>query len=232
MSILPGIGGIGGSFRGGPPLTCSYLSRVTSSTNGTSYSFSSYGLGTASGDRHIVVIVYNTSATSSGSLNPTGVTVGGVSATMIGPGTLTGGGTGLAVATIWLALVPTGTTGTIAVDFDSTMSHCAVDGYSVKGAANVGVVDSDAGGGFGVSSANLGSVDYASGGVIIAGACSASNVSFTWSGVTERADATSESRGCSSAMDTKSTDGTAVVSITTSGSSASLQGNVVSIAAA
>lgn len=237
MGIIPGVVGalLGALGSSGVPLACSYLSRATSSTDGTSYSFGSYGIGTAATDRYILVVVYNTTnadTTSGFQAVPSGVTVAGIAASSVGPIGVVAGSAGFSVVSYWLAAVPTGTTGTIAVGFSISQKNCAIDAYGITGSANGPTLVASAGNVGSGTTLVVGSVDFVNGGVVIAAAATISNVSFTWTGATERADATSESRGCSSAMDTKTTSGTAALSFTTSGSMAFVAASAISLMAA
>ena len=85
----------------------------------TTYTFSSQAFGTASATRSIIVGV---SSAIAGSATISSATIGGVSATIskqFAQGTR-------AVAGIIIASVPTGTTGTVAITFNTAMLRCAI----------------------------------------------------------------------------------------------------------
>jgi len=103
----------------------SYHTVVSSTTNASSYTFSSVDIGTASSDRLVIVTVHAVTATSA--INITGVTVAGVSATE----QVTAPNTNIRTA-IYTALVSSGTTANITVTTSITAGSMAVATYSLK----------------------------------------------------------------------------------------------------
>ena len=101
-----GAGGIGG----GVSYTFSDSLFIAAPTS--PYTFSSANLGTASADRHIVV----GRVTRDSNKDASGITVGGVSASLVVRAT----GTDRGRAEIWIAAVPTGATGDIVITYSST----------------------------------------------------------------------------------------------------------------
>lgn len=108
--------------------TLTYQGTDNSTTNGTSYSFSSKSIGAANSNRRVIVGV----ALPDGDDTTTAVTVGGVSATELGQinGVVTG-------ASLWIAAVPTGTTATIAVTVGSTTTSIKIGWWTVNMTSNV-----------------------------------------------------------------------------------------------
>lgn len=123
-------------FGGGSlfPITLSYESTDESGSNSTVYNFSNQGIGTASSDRLVVVgIVTSDSSSEAGSL-PTGVTIGGNSATLI-YGFASGAFERQAVS-FWYLAVPSGTTASIQVTMSDAQVRCAIAVYRVTGGRN------------------------------------------------------------------------------------------------
>ena len=107
-----------------------FLTSVTSgstvTTNASSFSFTSVTFGGAASDRQIFVVISSRHLTTGE--NPTGVTIGGVTAVQVA------GGTNSAEAmSIWRAAVPTGTTGTVAVTYTNIAMNCAISVYRATG---------------------------------------------------------------------------------------------------
>jgi hypothetical protein len=111
-------------------LTVTYLGITSSSSNLTTYNFTSFSLGAESSDRYIIVGLGEASAggspitLSSGSIN-------GVSATIINsysPDASNDYGTAFMGAA-----VPSGTSGTISATWSSTAARCGISVWSVTG---------------------------------------------------------------------------------------------------
>lgn len=171
--------GIFGSAKvasGGGSLVGTFLQNAGDGTDLTVYTFASQNLGTASADRNIVVAATGRQSTAQ---TITAVTVGGVSATQLGTRGLSQNPLG-----IWMAAVPTGTTGDIVVTFSGAMLRCAVGLWAVTGGASLSNSD------FGTDTAD---VTGAANGFIVAAACNTGSVTFTWTNATERFDGTVES---------------------------------------
>lgn len=107
----------------------SFLQQATNGTTQTTYTFSSQNLGTAASDRYIVVAVGWRKSGSAPSLSS--VSVGGVSATSVvnyKSGTTTATG-----AAIFIAAVPTGTSGDVVITFSADSASCGIALYRVTG---------------------------------------------------------------------------------------------------
>lgn len=165
----------------GLAVTASYEASAVSGTDLTTYTFSSQALGTAAGNRKIVIAVSGgTSARTVSTL-----TVAGVSASLL----VASLGAEMA-AELWIAEVPTGTTGDVVVTFSAANDRAGIGVFALYG-AGLTVWDSF------TSTANppTGTIDCPIGGVII-GTVSTQSESgantFSWSGLTEQYDATTE----------------------------------------
>lgn len=106
--------------------TVSLTDNSVDTTNLTTYTFSSQTLGTAAANRKIIICVAgnggNAGAVSS-------LTVGGISATNVIA--VSDGGT--VQSEIWVADVPTGTTGDVVVTFSTAKARCGIGVYRAIG---------------------------------------------------------------------------------------------------
>ena len=158
-----------------------YLQSAFDETDLTTYTFASQNLGTASGDRYIIVGVtardFGTTAKSISS-----VTVGGVSATQVVG--VQGAGSGTTISALWIAAVPTGTTGNVVVTFSEQFIKCDI---ALWAATAINSTATDTATDTVVSGNDLsGAVDVTANGAVIAiGATDADARTSTWTGVTE-----------------------------------------------
>lgn len=207
-----------------------YVTTANSTTDASSYTFSSVSLGTADADRHILVA---TGARASSARTITGVTIAGISATELRDSSAdqTNG-------SLWIAAVPSGTTGNIVLTYSGTMVRAHIAVFRLVG-INPTPVDVDSHGIAGSSSAaRTVTLDSVAGGYAV-GAYVASGASTTasWSGVTEDYDFSYEASGNRASGGHGSTAGTSVtVTATPSGSvldgiliAATFQDSVVTI---
>lgn len=112
-----------------------FLQVATADTgNLSSYSFASQNLGTAAPDRYVLCAVHS-SSTGTTARNITGLTIAGVTASKVVE--TTGSATNLTLTALWIALVPTGTSGTVAVTFNNTMQRCQIALYNFSGMVGV-----------------------------------------------------------------------------------------------
>ena len=132
LGIIPGLGsplGMQSGF-GIKPLDCTEVDSGWDSGNLTNYSFASKSLGAADSSRYIVVLIHKFTVTNS---NPvTSVTVAGVAATKLAS-TFYWNIDQAAESSIWIAAVPTGTTGTIAVNSGYSNSNCGIRLFRLLG---------------------------------------------------------------------------------------------------
>jgi hypothetical protein len=176
QAFMPGITPVIAGAAAGK--TIEFLGTSISTSNLTTYSFTSLDFGAAQDDRYIIGIPV--SGTASRTLNS--ATIGGVTARIVVQ--LSAGGASNRQAGIIIANLPTGTSGTIAVTWNNGCAHCAIGWWRATGLSSE--VESD----FDSSSADPGSVtiDTLAGGIAVAGMISASGGTFSWTGASERYD--------------------------------------------
>lgn len=140
------------------------------------HTYSSVGLGTARGDRRIILTV---GYVSSGLLS--GVTINGQSATKCVEAENGGH------SEIWIASVPSGTSGSVVLTFSDDTNYSAIAVYSAKGLVSATPADTDTDD---VGTTNL-SLDIAARGILVATAYAnsgGSSGSATWTGAAEDYD--------------------------------------------
>lgn len=116
------------------PVTVTEQGTYVDGTNTTDYTFSTVNFGTAAASRKILVGVWSQNDT----VGPTGVTIGGVAATLV-----TQVGANLRHFSFWIADVPTGTTGqTVAIDHSTAKIRCAISVWSIINAGSHTLFDS------------------------------------------------------------------------------------------
>lgn len=123
-----------------PAAEVTYTDSVSSLTSETVYTFSGRSLGTASSNRYIIVTIGG----ATGNRTISSVTIAGVTATEIGQATGQDvGSSAYSTSGIYIAAVPTGTTGDVVVTFSSIETGCGIGVYAVtnlKSATPVTVV--------------------------------------------------------------------------------------------
>jgi hypothetical protein len=169
----------------GTEATFSYLQTATSGSATTSYSFASQNLGTAATDRYIIAAV-TTFEDGSGSGTITGVTIGGVTATQAAQAASSG--TSPVTAALYIAAVPTGTTGTVVVTTSDACNRASISLYratKLTSATPASTLTDTS-----VSANALSGTLAVQDGFVIAVAASdgGSGLTCTWTGVTENAD--------------------------------------------
>jgi hypothetical protein len=173
--MIPGImnsfhlGAAGGADA---PIDLQYRDHGGDNVTTDSYTFSSMDIGTAAGGR-VVIVAY--AGRSGNSL--TSATIGGVSATKLVEqnGNHTFG---------WIAaIVPSGSTGDVVLNFNSNQLRCGIDVYAAYNVQDVSALSTDTENDGNYSS----SLDVPEGGIALAGmAAYGSGSTFTWTaGVTE-----------------------------------------------
>lgn len=113
------------------PPVLTYRDAAVSGSDTNSYTFSGRAIGTAGSKRHVVVCVSGSrSSGSAADAIPTAVTVGGISATKLeeSAGTPSSIPTG---SSVWVALVPTGTTADVVATFANTNRRCGIVLFSL-----------------------------------------------------------------------------------------------------
>ena len=184
---------------GGGTLTGAFLQGAGDSTDLTTYTYASQNLGTASSDRVVVVAV---SGRQSSARTITSVTIGGVSATEIGTR-----GSSQNPLGIWMAAVPTGTTGDVVATFSGAMLRSTIILWAVTGGATLSGAS---------SGTDTATVTGVTGGFIIAAAnTTGSGATFTWTNATERYDAVQESSLATSGADATTVGSTTITATPT-----------------
>ncbi len=234
MGVLPGIGmALAG---GSPPRKAISCSRTANASNGsdlTSYTFSSQSLGvvaTGSDVRWIMVAV-SIGAGPSGNAVISGVTIGGVAASIVAFSTVEPS-TGTLYSALAIAPVPAGTTGSVVITVSNgTAGYCGIVVYralNLEGATEP-PVRTDAG-------VNPSVFDMSfSAGSLVFGLVSSRNASTsTWTNLPEDYDAQvdASNRRMTVAFGVKADDGSSTITCTNVTSGAIYRGLCVSLPAA
>lgn len=153
-------------------------------SNDAVYTFTDEAIGTAEPDRYVAVAV--TMEDDGVSASATAVTIQGIAATEV-VGISHAALSESTYAGIWIAKVPTGTTATIVVNGNTTMTGCAISLYRLTGIASPTATDTDTDSG--TKSLFSMDLDVQSRGVAIGVAKSRDQATAaTWSGLTEDDD--------------------------------------------
>lgn len=166
--------------------TSTYRTTAVSTTNDTSYTFSSLAIGTASKTRTVIIALAMRKA---GTTVPTiTMTIGGI-ASNLADGFVADTGDGNYQCTgFYSAIVPTGTTATVVVSTNATWVRCGVSVFTSPD--EVSAIDQQGAAGLGASA----SISMSrSGNGFVLGVVMGGNGTFTWTGLTERYDAVIES---------------------------------------
>lgn len=165
------------SVASAEPAEATFVTNTASASNGSSYSFSSVGIGTAASNRLVVVTVH-WGGGSSASL--TGGTIGGVTAEVAVTRT------GVQACGIMSAPVPSGTTATIAVTLSASADHCGIGVWAATDVSDQTPSDTANATGTGDAEAEI---TVPTDGFVVAAAISDTTATVTWSGATEKFDA-------------------------------------------
>lgn len=167
----------------GAPASLAFQSQYNDSGDLSSYTFSGAALGTAAATRRIVVAVGVANSTPP---TVTALTVAGVSAAS--PVAQLGAAGAFRVSSsIWIADVPTGTTGDIVITLSGASFRCGIGVWAVYDLASSTATAT----GSSTSSTASENVNVSAGGVLIGYSCSftsGSARSYTWVGPTEDFD--------------------------------------------
>jgi hypothetical protein len=161
--------GNGGGGSGGN-ITFNYIERYGSNASSTSHTFSAVPWANPAAGRRIVVGVLG----GSGNAAPTGVTIGGVAATMISSGSRAAGG-GSHHSSFWIADLAAGTSGDVVITHAAAKSRIFCVVWEVFGIASNTPSDSQY-----TDAANTTSIDVPLNGLLLAFA--GYNPSTTWTG--------------------------------------------------
>lgn len=160
--------------------TITFLQVNGDATDNTTFTFNGVNFGTAAAGRYLIVAVSGRAVSNSPTI--TGITIGGVSATIA---IQVRDVAGLNIQAIAIAAVPTGTSGTVVVTFDQTLTNCDIAMYSTSDVGSVTAFDT------GSSTADPGNIllDIPAGGIALALAKSdAGTGTCAWTNLTERYD--------------------------------------------
>lgn len=169
-----------------PAAEGAFLTTDTSSANSTTYTFSSLTFGTAAADRYIVACFTTRGGGSNADIDS--VTIGGVTATEVINATAL-------QATVWngtaifIAAVPSGTSGDVVVTYNVSTLRCGCSLYRLTGLGSATAHDTASDTTF--SGGELtDTIDVPAGGIVIAasGQDSGTTPGYTWTGVTEEYD--------------------------------------------
>jgi hypothetical protein len=184
-------------------ITATFLQTAEDATDGSAFSYTAQNFGAAAADRYITVISFARKSGAATCTAPT-VTIGGVTATAV---TSAGNNSvNCNITAIHKALVPTGTSGTIALTYGATILSQQIAVYRSTGAQAITASDS------GTSTATdptgtltIGATGYGIGGSITTSA----GATATWTGLTETSDAVLATGSTSHASSALLTPGTA-----------------------
>lgn len=167
------------------PPTLTFLQCSTTAPTGSNpYTFTSQNVGTASADRYTLVAVNSEDGATVFGVNS--LTVGGDAATEIAD---YAGASALASSAIYILANPAGTSESVQVTFSEAVTSSSICIWSVTGLQSATATDTATGGSNNNSVISL-NIDLSDYGIGVAG-CGGSvdGSAFTWSGFTERADA-------------------------------------------
>jgi len=170
-------------FVSSPPVV-TFRSSTSNASAASTYTFTAQAIGPAAADRYVYVATSGRIAGTIPSFAVSSLTVGGISAAELVVVNGTANNTGS--SSIWRALVPTGTTADIVVNYTGGSSvRCGIVVWSGTGSSTV-YATSTAGAG-GTPGATL-SLNVAANGAVLATGTSTSSDAHAWSGLTENAD--------------------------------------------
>jgi hypothetical protein len=199
------------------PVDISLTDNAVITTDLTTYTFSARALGVAESTRRIAVGITSNISTNGRTISS--VTIGGVSASEV-VFARSDNGPASTLAAIWMAEVPTGTTGDVVVTFSAAMGYCTIDIYRLLNASATAyhtATDITATANALSESLNL-IANGAAIGVFINGGTTAVRTT-TWTNITEQTDRslTEFNLSASTAANTTATTQTLTISATASG---------------
>jgi hypothetical protein len=166
------------------PVGLSFVTSTSSTTDLSTYTFAGQSLGAEASDRKIVVAV-GAARAAAFALNT--VTVGGVTAYKLVERE-DNDGASEATASLWIADIPTGTTGDVVVTFSAAAARCGVAIFRLTGSGPVSFTTlAD-----GTDADPTGTIDVPANGGAIAVSYTNAATTTTWTGLTERNDTTME----------------------------------------
>lgn len=130
-AFLPILSGSTPTASGSPFVE--YTDTATDGTDTSTYTFTSRAIGTAAGDRKVIVGIYARTPSST-LLNVTGVTIAGITASAVtGTSNPNADGATSNYTGLWIADVPSGTTATVVVTTAVNAARCAIAIYRATG---------------------------------------------------------------------------------------------------
>jgi hypothetical protein len=173
--------------------TVTYLQSTNSTSDLTTYTFSTQNLGTAASDRYIIVNAATSVSSGAGSISS--VTVQGISATSVVSKTQAANTAN--VNTLWIVAVPTGTTGNVVVTAGSAAVRCGIALWSATGLGSATAYDTAVDDTvLGVNPSASTTIDCEANGFIVSSSMIGNNATTSgcaWTGLTERYEQTVES---------------------------------------
>lgn len=220
QQVLLGLGGK-------PPIEISFTGTAIDAVDRTTYTFSGLSFGATDAARRIVVGVSGTIGGST-SRSVSSVTIGGVSATKLSQAISTDGGN-TTEGSLWLATVPSGTTGDVVVTWNNSVGRCGVDVFRmVKANATPYHTATDIVPASNALDANLNLVAGGAAIGILTTIASSGSVTAVWGNMTEQSDRQIETLACaSSAMRADTATQTLLITAT---ASASIQSGALALA--
>ena len=170
----------------------SFLQSIQDASNADSYTFSNQSLGDAASNRYIIVTVYCRRAETTPT-SISGITVGGVSATVVVSQQHIA--TNQLLVAIAIAAVPTGTTGDVVVTFSQSQNRCVIGMYRVTGLNSATAHDTASS----TADPTTGNLDIPAGGVAVAMSAHGFAETASWTNLDEDFDIEIESTTCSGA---------------------------------
>jgi len=191
--------------------TVDYVTSTNSTSDLSTYTFSGVSLGSTGSNRQIIVGISASVGTAGRTISS--VTVAGVSATSLV--FLNSGFGDSRISSIWIANVPTGTSGDIVVTFSASMGRCGITVYAGR---NLTSNTPQATNTSGTSSPLTLSLTGTTAGFIVAQAMTQNaSETFTWTGLTRNINVTVELLTMSSASTNRASGGSATVTVTYTG---------------
>lgn len=204
------------------PLKCNFMHVATKNVAAITHTFTSVPFGNVAG-RLVIVCV---GGHFNGAVTINAVTIGGVGATLAG--VVATAATNTAISAIYYAIVPTGTTGTVAVTFSQSAAQCIINVYSLYGSIKTPFTTKTASQTTGTT-VPLTMASSLAGQVAIASCATRPASTYTWSGVTEDTDTTVTPLSLSSGHATLTSNAQAIVA-TLNAARASETGSAVTFA--
>lgn len=217
VASIKNINGLDTSGGAGAP-SRTYQTASTSITDAATYTFTAQPIGNPGDRSHVVVCIMSTQGVVGRTI--TAVTIGGNAASSIASNIFDDSGTTTRVAAIYGAVVASGTTADVVVDFSGTMGRCAITVYTVANVSSLTAAGSGSDQNSSTTTLTLSATAPSGNSVAIAcyQASAGSDRTMSWTGLTEDVEGYLESlMNYSSASDTFSTSGSKTITTTTSG---------------